>query len=201
MYLKRKEIKALGKPAIVVKGCDERALVVLEKESQFERKDLHVIGMACDGHGPAAQAAVQLRRAHAALRRHDHRRRPLTTTPQRPSGASRAGRLLAMSRRRAHGLLGGGIRPLRQVLCLPAGLSDVLLRALHRGQEPAHGIDTSATLKGNFAWHIARAFHLAGRCVGCGAVHPGLSGGHRPAAAEPAVGQSRRRALRLSGRG
>ena len=28
-------------------------------------------------------------------------------------------------------------------------------------------IDTSATLKGNFAWHIVRAFHLAGRCIGC----------------------------------
>ena len=28
-------------------------------------------------------------------------------------------------------------------------------------------IDSSATLKGNFAWHITRAFHLAGRCVGC----------------------------------
>ncbi len=49
MYLKRKEVKALGRPAIVVKACDERSLVVLEKESQFERKDLHVIGMACEG--------------------------------------------------------------------------------------------------------------------------------------------------------
>jgi Fe-S oxidoreductase len=29
-------------------------------------------------------------------------------------------------------------------------------------------IDTSATLKGNFAWHITRAFHLAARCTGCG---------------------------------
>ena len=28
--------------------------------------------------------------------------------------------------------------------------------------------DTSATLKGNFAWHIVRAFHEAGRCIGCG---------------------------------
>ena len=28
-------------------------------------------------------------------------------------------------------------------------------------------ISTSATLKGNFAWQITRAFHLAGRCVGC----------------------------------
>jgi ferredoxin len=28
-------------------------------------------------------------------------------------------------------------------------------------------ISTSATLKGNFAYHIARAFHQAGRCIGC----------------------------------
>lgn len=30
-------------------------------------------------------------------------------------------------------------------------------------------ISTSATLQGNFAWNILRAFHLAGRCVGCAA--------------------------------
>ncbi len=29
-------------------------------------------------------------------------------------------------------------------------------------------ISPSATAEGNFAWHIARAFHQAGRCVGCG---------------------------------
>jgi ferredoxin len=28
-------------------------------------------------------------------------------------------------------------------------------------------ITPSASLKGNFAWHITRAFHLAGRCIGC----------------------------------
>jgi Fe-S oxidoreductase len=29
-------------------------------------------------------------------------------------------------------------------------------------------IDSSPTVQGNYAWHVARAFHLAGRCVGCG---------------------------------
>ena len=29
-------------------------------------------------------------------------------------------------------------------------------------------IDPAPHTKGNFAWQIARAFHLAGRCVGCG---------------------------------
>ena len=28
-------------------------------------------------------------------------------------------------------------------------------------------ISPSATLKGNLAWQITRAYHLAGRCVGC----------------------------------
>jgi L-lactate utilization protein LutB len=28
---------------------------------------------------------------------------------------------------------------------------------------------TAADGPGNFAWHLLRAFHLAGRCVGCGA--------------------------------
>jgi ferredoxin len=29
-------------------------------------------------------------------------------------------------------------------------------------------IDPAPSTKGNFAWQIARAFHLAGRCIGCG---------------------------------
>ena len=50
-YVTRKDIRALGKAAIVVKGCDEKALVVLEQESQIQRSDLFVIGMCCEGVG------------------------------------------------------------------------------------------------------------------------------------------------------
>ena len=28
-------------------------------------------------------------------------------------------------------------------------------------------IESSATTRGNFSWNIIRAFHLAGRCIGC----------------------------------
>ena len=38
-------------------------------------------------------------------------------------------------------------------------------------------IDTSSTLKGNFAWNILRAFHLAGRCIGCSACTNACSAG------------------------
>jgi coenzyme F420-reducing hydrogenase beta subunit len=55
-YLKRPEVRALGKPAIVVKACDERALVVLQQEAQLERANVFVIGMACDGIGAPREA-------------------------------------------------------------------------------------------------------------------------------------------------
>jgi ferredoxin len=29
-------------------------------------------------------------------------------------------------------------------------------------------VESSPHLRGNLAWHIARAFHLTGRCIGCG---------------------------------
>ena len=61
-------------------------------------------------------------------------------------------------------------------------------------------ISTSATLKGNFAWQITRAFHLAGRCVGCDECYAGLPRRHRLAAVEPVAGQGGRGEFRLSGR-
>ena len=41
--------KTAGKKAIVAKGCDSRALVVLMQENQFSRDDLYIIGVSCKG--------------------------------------------------------------------------------------------------------------------------------------------------------
>src|ERR1035438_7283269 len=37
--------------AIVAKGCDARSIVVLMQENFFERKDVYIIGMSCEGSG------------------------------------------------------------------------------------------------------------------------------------------------------
>ena len=47
-YLTRPEVKALGRAAVVVKACDERALVMLQRESQLRREEVVVVGVACD---------------------------------------------------------------------------------------------------------------------------------------------------------
>ena len=49
VYLKRKEVQKFGKAAIIVKGCDSKALAVLEIEKQLDRDRLYVIGVVCEG--------------------------------------------------------------------------------------------------------------------------------------------------------
>src|SRR4030066_411498 len=51
LYLARKfaDIKDLGKPAIVAKGCDIKTIAVLISESQLKREDVVILGMSCNG--------------------------------------------------------------------------------------------------------------------------------------------------------
>ena len=50
-YLKRQETRKLGKPALILKGCDARTIIVLLKECQIKREDVYIIGVTCDGVG------------------------------------------------------------------------------------------------------------------------------------------------------
>jgi len=164
MYLKRKEVKALGRPAIVVKACDERSLVVLEKESQFERKDLHVIGMACDGMEQPRCVNCDVRTPRFAD----------TTIGQIPDQTPipRPGKLdslmeLSRGERMAFWVKEFD-RCVKCYACRQVCPMCYCERCIVDKNQPI-SIDPAPGTKGNFAWHIARAFHLAGRCIGCGA--------------------------------
>jgi ferredoxin len=170
-YLLRKDVRSLGKPAIVVKGCDSRALVVLEKESQIQRSDVYVIGMACSGVKQATSDALQPKceacDAHmpagadlvigqaenppvAADRRYAALEALMAKSPEE--------RLAYWKREFA--------RCVKCYACRQVCPMCYCERCIVDKNRPTC-IETSATLKGNFAWHITRAFHLAGRCVGC----------------------------------
>ena len=199
-YLLRKEVASLGKAAICVKGCDERALVVLEKESQIDRSQIVVIGLACDGVGQPRLAEVRVvRRAHAAAGRHRRsaKRRP-TTAPCRPT--RRYAELEAFLKRRPTSAWPTGSRtePLREVLRLPAGLPDVLLPAVHR-RKNRPVVDQHL---GHAQGQLRLAHHPGvppGRPLRrLRRMHAGLPGGHRPAAVEPVAGQGGGRAVSTS---
>jgi len=164
VYLKRKEIRALGRPAIVVKGCDERALVVLEKESQIDRKEMRVIGVVCETMGQAKCATCDVhipRFADEVIGEVD--KHPALTGERWKSleallALPPAGRMAYWAREFE--------RCVRCYACRQACPMCYCERCLVEKNRPTV-IEPSPTAKGNFAWHILRAFHLAGRCVGC----------------------------------
>ena len=164
VYLKRKEIRALGRPAIVVKGCDERALVVLEKESQIDRKEMHVIGMACQGIGEAKCETCEAhlpRFADEVIGEADGHPVPAGDRWK----ALESLQALPVAERMSY-WAPEFERCVQCYACRQVCPLCYCERCLVDKNRPTV-IDPSATGKGNFAWHILRAFHLAGRCIGC----------------------------------
>lgn len=189
VYLQRKELKKYGKIAILVKGCDAKALAVLEVEKQIDREKLHVIGMYCEGVLPEpvekaepGSKAEKCKSCDVHFPLHcDCVILPQNLTEEQARG--RDAEIAKNSEARYEKLeilraMSSGERleywknefdrcfkcfACRQVC--PLCYCEVCIADKNR---PVR-FDTSATPKGNFAWHIVRAFHLAGRCIGCAA--------------------------------
>jgi len=62
---RRTNLLPLGKKAVVVKGCDARAVAALLRESQLERDELVLIGVRCGGvvRDPAGPATLDAKTA------------------------------------------------------------------------------------------------------------------------------------------
>ena len=166
-YLTRPEILALGKAAICVKACDERALVVLEKESQIDRSQLVVIGLACSTDGvrqPKCEACENRTPRWANVTIVDAAGETAKTT------ADRYAALQAFMQKTPDERMAYWRTELaRCVKCYACRQVCPLCycRQCIADKNRPVVISTSATLKGSFAWQITRAFHLGGRCIGC----------------------------------
>ena len=180
VYLTRPEVKKLGRAAIVVKGCDARALVVLANEGQLQREEVIAIGMVCagvvdEGGQRCAKCEICTSRAPANV---DEVIGDPASVPAGPASAEErfaGGKYVKLEKLRAMPRaerfawwkkeLSRCVRcsACRQVC--PLCYCKVCVADKNR---PVR-IETSATPSANFAWNILRAFHLAGRCVGCGA--------------------------------
>lgn len=174
VYLKRKEIKALGKAAVVVKGCDSKALAVLEIEKQLDRNDVFVLGVYCNGvfkentKDFADKCAVC--DVHQPL--HCDFIAGSQEKPSEPVEAetryAKLEEILKMSTQERFEYWKKEFdRCFKCYACrqvCPMCYCEVCVADKNRPTR----FDTSATPRGNFAWHTVRAFHLAGRCIGCG---------------------------------
>jgi len=168
-YLLRKEVLSLGKLAVCVKGCDQRALLVLEKESQIDRSQIVVIGLACDGVGKPRLAKCASCDVHTP-RQSDFVIGKANTPDAAATVAERYAELDAFLAKPPEERMAYWKKELSRCVkcyaCRQVCPMCYCRQCIVDKNRPV-SISTSATLKGNFAWHITRAFHLAGRCVGC----------------------------------
>lgn len=179
VYLTRCEVKKLGRPAIVVKGCDARALVVLANEGQIDREQVTALGMVCDGaRDDAGNLLAKCEVCDSAVpalvdeiigARTTENKPPLNREEKLSKGKyAKLAKLRAMPvDERLAFWREEFSRCVKCYACrqsCPLCYCNVCVADKNR---PVR-IDTSSTLTGNFAWNILRAFHLAGRCVGCG---------------------------------
>lgn len=177
----KKDVPKTGKIAVVVKGCDLKALVGLLGESQLKREDLYLIGIPCTGVlGSVLQPAAILTTDNIASKCCECAGRlplgcdfvPSVELPQQPQLEQRyfneITRLEAMSpAQRWEYWKEQFSKCIKCYACrqvCPFCFCEQCLCDRNRPQM----VEQTPRPAGNTAWHLVRAMHLSGRCAGCG---------------------------------
>jgi formate dehydrogenase subunit beta len=183
-YLSREPCRQImlrgGRVGLVAKGCDARAVVVLATEGQIVRDRVHVIGMVCDGvseagadEGAAGAAGGPL----AKCRQCGVRTPPVyDTLIGDPAGSGElegdpleeVRRMASMPREERWKFWTDHLsRCIKCYACRQACPMCYCAECITEKSQP-QWIDRGSHLRGALAYHLTRAMHLAGRCVGCG---------------------------------
>lgn len=175
---RRAHLVSLGKPAVVVKGCDARAVAGLLREGQLRREDVVLIGVRCGGVvrdpalGPGlTEEEVSDRCAGCEDREprlFDH---AVGVLPPAPPSATRRSDALArleqMSPAQRWAFWKEHLaRCVRCYACREICPMCFCVQCIADRNRP-QWLDSSPTPRGNVAWHLTRALHQAGRCVDC----------------------------------
>jgi ferredoxin len=180
---KNKDIQALGRPAIVAKGCDIRTIAVLISEGQVKREDVHIIGMTCDGvvykqelWDGELKPEIMPTKCHNCDVRNPHIADTVIgdstdfTAPEKPTGMvyDKIGQIDAMNpKERWDFWLEEFNRCIKCYACRQVCPLCYCERCITEKNLP-QWIETSAHPRGNLSWNLIRAMHLAGRCTFCG---------------------------------
>jgi ferredoxin len=175
----KKEIPKTGRIGIVVKGCDLKALVGLMGESQLKRENLYLIGVPCAGVlGSVIQPDSELTEESIAPKCLECGAHLPVGCDFVPAGepatpaldkkyAGEIARLEALTPAERWSYWKGQFSKCikcyacRQVC--PFCYCEQCLCDRNRPQM----VESTPRPAGNFAWHVVRAMHLAGRCAGC----------------------------------
>ncbi len=175
---RRTHLVGLGKKAVVVKGCDARAVAGLLRETQIKREDVVVIGVRCggvvfgpEGDGNLTAATVSPRCDGCEAREpklFDHLVGDLPPAPPKPKGGDLVAKIDAMTpEQRWKFWMTEMERCIRCHACREVCPMCFCDRCIADKTQP-QWIESSPHPRGNLAWQMVRVLHQAGRCVGCG---------------------------------
>jgi len=173
VYLTNDLVTKLGRVGLVAKGCDVKSIIGLLQENQVQREEVVILGIACAGVEVNARLAPQCLTCEVRTPTlYDH----LIGPPNQQTNQSTAdprlaeiAQLEALSpEERWNYWQAQFARCLKCYACravCPLCYCEQCIADKTRPQ----WIPPSAHGPGNLSWNIFRAFHLAGRCVDCGA--------------------------------
>lgn len=166
-FLVRREVASLGKPAIVAKGCDVKAITVLVQENQIKREDVILLGVTCEGVGEPLLSKcpvcdVSTPRDYDFLfgkeiaPKKDVNKFPDIEEFEKKSPEER---WVFWEKQFAKCIK---CYACRQVC--PLCYCEICIADKNQPQ----WIESSSHTRGNIHWNLIRAWHLSGRCVDCG---------------------------------
>jgi ferredoxin len=169
VYLPRSEIRAMGRAGVVVKGCDLMAVNVLLRENVIKREDVVLIGTHCAGVGEPQLEKCSTCDVHSPegcdVVVGEPVDQPKVDEEQRYKAAAE---IDAMSVEERWDFWRSQFdKCIRCYACRQVCPLCYCKRCIVEKNIP-QWVATSAHLRGSIAWNVVRAFHLTGRCVGCG---------------------------------
>ncbi len=175
---RRNHLVPLGKKAIVVKGCDSRAVAGLIRETQVRREDVVLIGVRCGGVVRDAAAdtiltpdTVAARCAECDIREPKLVDHLIGDLPPAPPVNRKRDELIAaldaMSAEERWAFWQAELaRCVRCHACREVCPMCFCERCIADKSQP-QWIESSAHRQGNLSWQFSRVLHQAGRCADC----------------------------------
>jgi len=165
-------VRRHGRVALLARTCDVRALVGLLREGQVARADVVVVGGPCPGllvDDALAAGCVACGGAPHELCDEIVDGEPPLSAPDTDPRDAEAERLESLPAAQRWAYWQAQFeRCLRCYACravCPLCHCTTCVADQHRPQ----WVSTAVDARGNTAWNLVRAYHLAGRCVGCDA--------------------------------
>jgi ferredoxin len=166
-FFKSQEVKHAGRIGIFVKGCDAKALNVVMLEHQVKRENVVILGIVCTGVDDPIPEKCRVCNVNTPPVYDVLFGKPVANKEWTSASFSRVKELESKGKSDLFKFWTGHFdRCIKCYACREICPICTCTRCITDKNQP-QWVPSSPHSDGNFHWNLTRAFHLAGRCIGC----------------------------------